>query len=76
MPDQHADAPDGRGYVVLREDEPGLWKLLGDVDYQPGLTARAGRVQAVADAVGGAGPAGSASYAALPREQWHVLRHG
>jgi hypothetical protein len=73
--DQNAEVSRVRGYVVFREDEPGLWKLVGDVDYQPGLTARAGRVQAVKDAVGGAGPDGG-GYAALPRDQWHVLRHG
>jgi hypothetical protein len=73
--DQDADMPRVRGYVVFRQDEPGLWKLVGDVDYQPGLAARAGRVQAVKDAAGGAAPE-AGSYAALPREQWHVLRHG
>jgi hypothetical protein len=74
--DQRAGGPAVRGYVVFREDEPGLWMLVGDVDYQPGLAARAGRVQAVTDALGGSAPESGTGYAALPREQWHVLRHG
>jgi hypothetical protein len=87
MNDQGAGPPGVRGYVVFREEEPGLWKLIGDVDYRPGLAARAARVQAVQEAVNAAGPDGggpdgnsagcaSAGHAALPRDQWHVLRHG
>jgi hypothetical protein len=89
MSDQRAEVPGVRGYVVFREEEPGLWKLVGDVDYQPGLTARAARIQAVKDALAAAGSdggsagqagncAGSAAggHAALPRDQWHVLHHG
>lgn len=76
MRDEREDIPGARGYLVFREDEPGLWKLVGDVDHQAGLTARAGRGQAVRDAEGANGPHSGAVYAALPREQWHVLRHG
>ena len=65
----------GRGYVVLREVEPGLWHLVGDVDHRPGRSARAERGQAVQDATGG--PAGEGEvYAALHRDQWHVVRRG
>jgi hypothetical protein len=64
-----------RGYVVLREDEPGLWYLLGDVDHRPGRSARAERVQAVQDATGSAAGEGVV-YAALQRDQWHVVRGG
>lgn len=64
-----------RGYVVLREVEPGLWDLVGGADHRPGLSARAGRAQAVRDATGGAAREG-AVYAALPRDQWHVVRDG
>jgi len=74
MTDQTRDVPEVRGYMVFREEEPGLWKLAGDVDYQPGLTARAERIRAVTDVVGAERPA-RAGYAALPRDQWHVLRH-
>jgi hypothetical protein len=66
-------SPAVRGYVVLREVEPGLWHLVGDVDHRPGLTTRGERVQAVRDA-SGADPAAGV-YAALPRDQWHVVRH-
>lgn len=61
-----------RGYVVLQEVEPGLWRLIGDVDYQPGLAARAERGQAVRDATGGADP-GDGVYAALHRDEWHLV---
>ena len=66
---------DVRGYAVFREVEPGLWQLVGDVDYRPGLTMRAERAQAVRDATGGA-DAASQVYAALPRNQWHLVRGG
>ena len=64
-----------RGYVVFLEAEPGLWRLIGDVDRRPGLAQRAERAQAVRDATGGADP-GAGAYAALPRDQWHVVRDG
>lgn len=70
--EQHAAA---RGYVVLQEVEPGLWHLVGEADHQPGLPARAGRVQAVRDATGGA-VREDEIYAALQRDQWHVVRGG
>ncbi len=63
-----------RGYAVFREVEPGLWYFVGDVDHQPGLAMRAERAQAVRDATGGADPAG-AVYAALPRDQWQLVRY-
>jgi hypothetical protein len=69
------DGPDAvRGYVVLREVEPGLWHLVGNVDYRPGLATRAERAQAVRDATGAQVPAGAVC-AALPRDQWHVVRY-
>ena len=49
-----AAAEKRRGYVVFRQVEPGVWYLVGDVDYQPGLSARAERAHAVHDATGGA----------------------
>jgi hypothetical protein len=70
------DAEPGRvrGYLVFREAEPGLWNLVGDVEHRVGLTARGERARAVRDATGGADPA-AGTYAALPRDQWHVVRH-
>jgi len=69
-----AAAEKRRGYVVFRQVEPGVWYLVGDVDYQPGLSARAERAHAVHDATGGAAGAGEL-YAALPRDRWHLV-HG
>jgi len=66
--------PAVRGYLVFHEIEPGVWHLVGDVDHRPGLAARAERARAVRDATG-ADPA-SGSYAALPRDQWHVVHGG
>jgi hypothetical protein len=44
------------------------------MDYRPGLVMRAERAQAVRDATGGADPADGV-YAALPRDQWHLVGH-
>lgn len=63
-----------RGFVVLREVEPGLWQLIGDVDRRPGLAERAARARAVRDAVGEISAGGT--YAALHRDEWQVVRHG
>jgi hypothetical protein len=76
MKDEDAGVPGVRGYVVSRQDEPCLRKLVGDVDYQEGMTARAQRVQAVTDADPGFRSSSGDAYAALPRDQWYVLRHG
>jgi len=46
---------------------------VGDVDRQPGLTARKSRVQAVRDAIGRE-PAEGEVYAALPRSEWRTAR--
>ena len=63
-----------RGYLVFREVEPGRWRLIGDVNHRAGLAMRGERAQAVRDATRGADPAGGV-YAALPRNQWHLVRH-
>jgi hypothetical protein len=68
-------SPRVRGYVVFVQVEQGLWRLIKDVDHRPGLTVRAERAQAVRDATGGANLA-DGTYAALPRGQWHLVRHG
>lgn len=59
--------------MVLRETGDGHWVIVGDVDRQPGLTARRSRLQAVREAVGRE-PADGEVYAALPRSEWQVAR--
>jgi hypothetical protein len=63
-----------RGYVVFVQVESQLWRLIGNVDHRPGRTARAERAEAVRDATGSAN-LGEGVYAALPRDQWHLVRH-
>ena len=63
----------GAGYIVLREIEAGHWYVVGDVDRRPGLSARASRVQAIADAAGGT-PDSDSVYAVLPRSEWRVAQ--
>jgi len=67
------EAPGAGGDVVLREAGAGQWVVVGDVDRQPGLTARKSRVQAVRDAIGRE-PAEGEVYAALPRSEWRTAR--
>lgn len=74
MTDPAHGSPPERGYVVFLQIEPGLWRLVGDVDHRPGLTQRAERAQAVRDTA--AGTAASGVYAALHRDEWHVVRYG
>jgi hypothetical protein len=64
--------PTGRpSYVVLRQVDDGRWELVGEATRRPGLTARAARAQAVADATGGkAGP--DEVYAAILRSEWRI----
>jgi hypothetical protein len=62
-----------RGYVVLREVEPGLWPLAGEVDRRPGLAADAARVQAGRDAVGG-DPGKDEVYAVVLRSEWRMAQ--
>jgi len=73
MTSEAAGAASAGGYVVLREDKPGRWVVVGDVDRRAGLTARNSRVQAVKDAIGRA-PADGEVYAAVPRSEWRVAR--
>ena len=63
--------PTHPGFVVLRQAEDGAWHLIGEVDRQPGLTARAARAQAIADATGGKAQPGEA-YAAVLRSEWRI----
>ena len=66
MVDLGESSAPGAGYIVLREIEAGHWHVVGDVDRRPGLTARASRVQAIADATSGT--------SVLPRSEWRVAR--
>jgi hypothetical protein len=58
-------------YVVLREVGEGRWELVGEAARRPGLTARAARAQAVADATRGRAGAGE-RYAAILRSEWRI----
>ncbi len=58
-------------YVVLREIAPGTWQFVAEVTRRPGMPARAGRAQAVEDALGGPPPEG-ARFVVLPRSEWRV----
>ena len=56
-------------YVVLEEITSGTWRILGEVQRRPGLPARRGRAQAVADALGHE-PSEGARYAVIPLSEW------
>jgi hypothetical protein len=73
MIDPGQGSTSGAGYIVLREIEAGHWYMVGDVDRRPGLTARASRVQAIADAIGGSAD-GDGVYAVVPRSEWRVAQ--
>ena len=61
----------GPGFVVLRETEPGRYELVGEARRQPGLTAKAARRQAVADATGGKAQPDEV-YAVILRSEWRI----
>jgi hypothetical protein len=63
--------PAAPGFVVLREVGAGRWRLLGEVERKPGMTARAARTQAILDATQGKAKAGEI-YAAVLRSEWRV----
>jgi hypothetical protein len=65
--------PPGAAFVVLRRAADGRWELLGEVARQRGLTARAARAAAIAEASGGTARPGEA-YAAVLRSEWRVAR--
>ena len=56
---------------MLRQEESGLWRLIGEVPRTPGLTARRARAKAVQDATGDAARPGE-TYAAVLRSEWRV----
>ena len=59
------------GFVVLKRESNGQWRVLGEVERRAGLTARAARRQAVMDLTGHL-PSDSESYAVIPRSEWRV----
>jgi hypothetical protein len=59
------------GYVVLRHVGDDRWQLVGEVDRQPGQTARKARARAIEDATGGRAT-GDEVYAAVLRSEWRI----
>jgi len=59
------------GYVVLRRLRGDDWRVLGDVDRQPGMPARKARAQAVRDVLGRE-PTRHEAFAVLPRSEWKL----
>ena len=58
-------------FVVLQQVGAGEWKLLGEFERRPGLTARAARSAAIAEATDGTAKEGEV-YAAVLRSEWRV----
>lgn len=56
---------------MLRQLDDGRWELVGEVDRQPGLTARAARAKAIQQATEGKAQNGEV-YAAVLRSEWRV----
>ena len=61
------------GFVILRAMGDGRWRVVGESDRRPGLSAEAARVQAVRDAAGGAAGDGE-TYAVVLRGEWRVAQ--
>ena len=59
------------GFVVLQEVREGHWRLVGEAERRPGLTARAARARAILDATGGKAKEGEV-YAAVLRSEWRI----
>jgi len=58
-------------FVVLHEFTPDRRQIVGEVARRPGLPARAARIQAVREAIGG-DPAPGQGYAAVLRNEWRI----
>ena len=68
-------SPERGGYIVLQLVSEDLWKIVGDVDRQPGLPARKARAQAVRDVLRREPEVGEI-HAVLPRSEWRLsLEH-
>ena len=59
------------GYIVLQRLEGDDWRVLGDVDRQPGLPAHRSRAQAVRDVLRRE-PTRDEAFAVLPRSEWRL----
>jgi hypothetical protein len=59
------------GFIVFRQEDGDLWRLVGEAPRRPGLTARLARARAVQDATGGAAKP-EETYAAVLRSEWRV----
>ena len=64
-------SPNAGKYVVLQKAAGGDWRVLAEVDRQPGLPARKSRRQAVHDALG-RDPRDDEVFAVLPRSEWNL----
>lgn len=56
-------------YVVLEEISTGTWRMLGEIGRRPGLPARRGRAEAVADVIGHEPDEGK-RFAVIPLSEW------
>ncbi len=61
--------PNAGRYVVLQRMPTGDWRLVREVDRQPGLPARRSRKQAIREALGRE-PVDGEVFAVLPRSEW------
>lgn len=64
----HMEKP---SYVVLRKVDKDTWRVLGEVERRPGLTARAARAQAIQDATRGKATPNE-EYRAVLRSEWRI----
>ena len=63
--------PSRPAFVVLRQVGDGRWQVVAEVERTPGLTARAARARAIADASGGKAKPGE-GYMAVLRSEWRI----
>lgn len=70
-PKKRSPRPERPAFVVLQELTAGTWRILGEVERRPGLTARAARAQAVEDMIG-KDPTQKECYAAVLRSEWRI----
>jgi hypothetical protein len=61
------------GFVVLRDEGGGRWRVVGEVDRRPGLAAGPARSQAVLEVTGGE-PGRGVAYAVVLRSEWQVAQ--
>jgi hypothetical protein len=64
-------SPNAGRYVVFERVGDAEWRLLGEVDRQPGLPARRSRGQALRDVLGRE-PVDGETFAILPRSEWRL----